>query len=126
MTIFDSNVWIAFLYLADQQHSKAEKIFSLHQGAVVIPEYIIAEIVTVLTRKDAKSVADRFLEIVTDNKDVEILFCTDQFFMHLTNIFKTHHQHNLSFVDMMLLSLADSYHIVTFDKALQQSIIERS
>ena len=124
MTIFDSSVWIAFLYQSDQQHQKAEKIFALHQGTIMIPEYIIAEIVTVLTRKGAKPLADRFLEMVTDNKDVELLFCTDQFFMHLTTVFKTHHQRNLSFVDMMLLVLADSYHIVTFDRALQQSITE--
>lgn len=124
MTIFDSSVWIAFLYQSDQQHHKAEKIFALHQGTTVIPEYIIAEIVTVLTRKGAKSLADQFLEMVTDNKDVEILFCTDQFFMHLTTVFKTHHQRNLSFVDMMLLVLADAYHIVTFDQALHQSITE--
>lgn len=124
MTIFDSSVWIAFLYQSDQQHHKAEKIFALHQGTIVIPEYIIAEIVTVLTRKGEKSLADQFLEMVTDNKDVEILFCTDQFFMHLTTVFKTHHQRNLSFVDMMLLVLADAYHIVTFDQALHQSITE--
>ena len=126
MTIFDSNVWIAYLYQSDQHHQKAEKIFSLHQGVVVIPEYLVAEIVTVLTRKGEKALADQFLAMIVDNKDVEILFCTDQFFLHLTTIFKTHHQRNLSFVDMMLLVLADSYHIVTFDQALQQSITERS
>lgn len=122
MIIFDSNIWIAFLHQGDSQHAKAEKIFDVCEGPMLVPEYVIAEVVTVLTRKNEQPLANQFLEMVIDNKDIDILFCSDQFFIQLTDFFKNHHRRNLSFVDMMLLQLASLYQVVTFDHALQKSI----
>lgn len=120
--IFDSSVWIAFLYQLDNQHHKAEEIFEICDGLITVPEYVIIEVVTVLTRKHQKHSADQFLEMVIDNKDVDILYCSDQFFMTLANFFKEQPQDKLSFVDMMLLKLSHTYQIVTLDQALKKAI----
>jgi len=122
MTILDSNVWIAFLYIDDAQHEKAKKVFQLCKKPIVIPEYIVIEVSSVLSQKAGKRIANAFLEIITQSKDVDVLFSEDQFFIEVVNFFKKRKEHNLSFVDFSLLYLSKSYQIITFDKNLQRAI----
>lgn len=122
MTILDSNVWIAFLYIDDAQHEKSKKVFQLCEKPIVIPEYVVIEVSSVLSQKAGKRIANAFLEIIMQSKGVEVLFSEDQFFIEVVNFFKKRKEHNLSFVDFSLLYLSKSYQTITFDKNLQRAI----
>ncbi|MBI3335788.1 MAG: type II toxin-antitoxin system VapC family toxin [Candidatus Portnoybacteria bacterium] len=122
MTILDANVWVAFFYKDDALHTKAEKIFQLCERPVVMPEYVILEVSSVLSRKAGKKIADGFLELVMNSKDIEVLFSQDQFFIEVVEFFKRRPEENLSFVDAALLYLSKSYQIITFDKSLQKAM----
>ena len=52
--ILDSNVWIAFLHKGDSQHKKAQRIFARQKEPIVIPEYVIIEVSSVLLQKASK------------------------------------------------------------------------
>lgn len=126
MMILDANVWIAFLYEDDALHKKAEKIFELDKEIIGIPEYVIIEVSSVLSQKAGKKIANDFLEMIMQSKDVEVMFADDQFFMNAASVFKKHQDRKLSFIDYSLLYLSEFYEIVTFDKNLQRAIRENT
>jgi len=126
MTILDSNVWIGFLYKDDALHKKAEKIFQLCEKPIVIPEYIAIETSSVLSQKAGKRIADGFLELIMQSKDVEALFAEDQFFIEVIEFFKHGKEKRLSFIDVALLYLSRSYQIITFDKNLEKALKARN
>ncbi len=121
MTVVDSSVWIAWLDKDDSQHSMAEKLLEeLHD--IVIPEYVILEVCTVLSRKRGHTLAERFLGMALENSDITLLFSKEEFFYKTVDTFKKVCRRKLSFVDSMLASLSQSYTILTFDRALQNII----
>lgn len=124
MIIFDSNVWIAFLHKADTNHTRAEDIFQRQGRPIGIPEYVIIEVASVLSKKAGKELADKFLDMVLNSKDVEVLFSEDQFFLQVAEFFKKRKEKHLSFVDFSLLYLVleTSYLVITFDKQLLKAI----
>ena len=123
MTILDSNVWIAFFHKNDNQHKKAEKIIKELDTKIIIPEYIITEIASILCFKASKKIAVTFLESILDNNDIEILLSNKQIFNNTVNNFINDKNDKLSFVDTMLLCLSKKYQLITFDKNLQKAII---
>lgn len=122
MTILDSNVWIAFLHKDDTQHKKAENVFRVCEKPIVVPEYVVIEVSSVLSQKAGKKIADAFLVIITQSEDIEILFSEDQFFSEVIAFFQQRNEKHLSFIDFVLLYLSSSYFIITFDKKLQKAI----
>lgn len=122
MTILDSNVWIAFLYIDDALHKNAQKVLTLCEKPIFIPEYIIIETSSVLSQKAGKKIADTFLEMIMQSKDIEVLFAQDQFFVEVINFYRKHQEKRLSFIDFTLLYLSGSYQVITFDKVLQRAI----
>jgi len=122
MTIFDSNVWIAFLHESDSQRKKAEKIFRDQKESVFVPEYVIVEVTSVLLQKAGKERANTFLEMVMHSNDVEVLFANEEFFLEVVKFVKKRPEKKLSFVDFSLLHLSASYELITFDKNLQKAV----
>ncbi|HEC30569.1 MAG TPA: type II toxin-antitoxin system VapC family toxin [Candidatus Yonathbacteria bacterium] len=122
MMIFDSNVWIAFLNKSDTQHKKAEKIFASVDSVVVIPEYVILEVCSVLAMRVGKKEADGFMDMIFENKDVKVVLSCPVFFMKTVGIFKDYSKGKLSFVDCALLYFSSEYEVVTFDKCLDKAI----
>ena len=120
--IFDSNVWIAFLHKSDTQHKKALDFFANQKEPIAIPEYVIIEVASVLLQKAGKKTSDEFLGVVMNNEDIEVLYAQDQFFNEVVDIFRKSSMKTLSFIDFVLLYLARSYQVITFDKNLQKAI----
>ena len=122
MTILDSNIWIAFFHKNDNQHKKAEKIIKELNTKIIIPEYIITEIASILCFKADKKIAVIFLNSVLDNDDIEILLSNEIIFNNTVNNFIDDSGNKLSFIDTTLLCLSKKYKIITFDKNLQKAI----
>ena len=122
MIILDSNVWISYLDKNDNQHKKAQKIIEKIDCDIVVPEYVIIEVCTVLLKKTNKKIADGFIEIAFDNQNTEVLFCDEYFFNLFVNNFKNIKNKNLSFIDTALLYLSEDYKVITFDKNLEKAI----
>lgn len=121
MTILDSSVWIALLDIDDSQHEKARKALSNLQWPVLVPEYVLLEVCSVLTRV-RKELADEFIERVENSNDVQLLYSNELFCNQVLETFREYPRNDLSFVDMALLKLSEEHGLVTFDKKLQRAI----
>ncbi|MFH1191887.1 MAG: type II toxin-antitoxin system VapC family toxin [bacterium] len=122
MIILDSNIWIAFFNTNDTQHKKAEKVLENADGKIIITEYIILEVSSVLLFKVNKNVANKFIEIILNNKDVEILLSDEFFFKGTLDCFQNEKTGKLSFIDASLLYLSEIHRVFTFDKKLKKEI----
>lgn len=121
--IVDSNIWIAYLYTDDALHKQAVQLIEGGtEHPVMIFEYSIVETVTVLARRSGKETANRFLELIQDNRDIEILPSSPELFEAVVACYKAHTQRNLSFADYALLYLSRSTPIATFDAKLRNAI----
>jgi len=118
MLILDANIWIAVLNTDDSQHSKASRIFEEIRETVVIPEYILIEVVNVLTLRLEKKVADQFLQMALNSSDVEIWYSSENFTKEMTRHFLANSHKKLSFQDQSLLYFSQAHKVVTLDKAL--------
>lgn len=122
MTILDSNVWIGFFYPHDSQHIKARKTFEQVQLPLLLPEYIVSEVCTVLTRQAGKTVANQFVEEIADNVDIRVTLTEPFFFRDLLEFYRANPHKGLSFTDISLLLLSRDHTVITFDRKLEQSI----
>lgn len=125
MVILDSNVWIAFLNKNDSNHKKADEIFNKlvnKREKIIITEYILLEVVTVLSQKVGKKLADQFIEIAGNTKRIEIISSSADFLNDVLAFYLKQKNRNLSFVDYSLLYLSRQYEILTLDKELKRKI----
>jgi predicted nucleic acid-binding protein len=122
MTLFDSNIWIAYLNKNDSQHKKAVSLFNKLDEELLITEYIILEVATVLAMRVDKKLANNFLEIVLDNTDIQVLTSSGDFFAKTVDYFISYKDNDLSFADVSLLALSRIYDVYTFDKELEKRI----
>lgn len=122
MIIFDSNVWIAFFNKEDSQNKKALKIVIREKDNIAITEYIILEVASVVAIKAGKNLADKFLEFILNNNNIKVLLSSNDFFYNTVENFIKTESKKLSFVDISLLYLSNTYKIITFDKDLAKLI----
>ncbi|MFQ6049727.1 MAG: type II toxin-antitoxin system VapC family toxin [Candidatus Paceibacterales bacterium] len=122
MVILDSNVWISFLNIDDYDHKKAERVFRKLKEKIVLTEYILLEVVTIISQKISKDLADSFIRTVIDNKDIEILASSKEFLDEIIKFYLSKKNKNLSFVDYSLLYLSQKTEIITFDKILKKEL----
>lgn len=120
MTILDSSVWIALLHETDSQHRKAEIVFDALKDTVIVPEYIILEVTTVLSLRASATVATAFLDHITNTDGIEVLRVGESLFTDTMLTFKKFAQRKVSFVDAALICLAAEYSVITFDKTLER------
>ena len=122
--VLDSCVWIAFLCDVDSQHSKAGKLVKTLCSEILVPEYVLIEVATVLRQKKYNAEACAFVEKVVNDPAVFLpaqnsvygaarLFCTDK-------------RSALSFVDTVLFELSTAYEVVTFDNALAKAMLKKA
>jgi predicted nucleic acid-binding protein len=125
MIILDSNIWIAYLNMNDSQHAKADMIFieTERSGSkIVLSEYLILEITSVLAMKVSKQSADDFLKLALNNSDIVNIASDNNFFEEVVSLFKKQKNQKLSFVDVSLLYLSKNFKVATFDENLQKAI----
>jgi len=120
--LLDSNIWIAFLYKKDPNHKRAEEIFEGIKERVVLTEYLFLEIVSVISKKVGKKVADDFIKNVIDNRDIEIFPSSQEFLGEIIKFYLSKKIEKLSFVDYSLLYLAQKMKVITFDETLKREL----
>lgn len=122
MIIYDAHVWIAALNTEDSQHAKALPLFTAPRDRILLPEYVITEVCSVLALKAEKKEADIFLERIADNADIQILLTDRPFLDALFRFFRRDPHVGLSFIDVALLFFAQTYEVITFDTKLARAI----
>jgi len=124
--ILDSNVWIAFLNKDDSQNAKASELFTkISIEKVLLTEYIILEVATIIKQKRGQEFANRFLLNFTNGTQLKILYSAE-FYQQTIKLFISSSQNKLSFVDTSLVVLSDKYKIISFDKELAEIIASRN
>lgn len=117
--IIDSSVWIAYFNEDDSQHKKAEEVLNKQTKQLIVPEYILLEVVSVLRQKKKEvSIAD-FISIALKN---DVFLPTGDLVIRVANHYSDEIYKKLSFVDVALAVLSKKYDIITFDKELQKVI----
>ena len=119
--ILDSSVWIAFLYREDSQHEKAKKVLEASRNdEIVIPEYVLIEVASMLKRKRYEREAKKFVAEAIAREEHSFLHAAT--LVHETVDLFCKRNDKLSFVDTALLVLSRQYRIITFDTALRKAL----
>lgn len=129
MTILDADVWIAFLNTDDSQHAKAQKLFrhlDAEGVAIIVPEYVVLEVVTVLRRTADAEVATLFMKTISENERVRLLPVDLSLFKTVCAVVYSGELPKLSFTDLALLTLSRTERVYTFDRALARAIAYRA
>ena len=122
MTILDSNIWIGYLDADDSLHARAAVVCANAERPFIIPEYILVEVVTLITYKRGKQAADNFIKSIDDNKAIELLPSDPEFLKELLKFFCESVTSKLSLTDAALLYLSQTHTVLTFDKQLARAI----
>ena len=122
MLVLDACVWIAQLHVTDSQHEKAKKVFDEIDDLILLPEYILVEVLNVLTKKAGKKKADKFLGKILVADGVELGFSSRNFLFSTIQIFLDSERGKLSFVDQSLLYLSQFHKVITFDRNLNKAL----
>ena len=119
----DTNVLVALYNRKDLLHKKAVKIFktvSQKKNRLVISNYVLLEIYTILSQKGGKKKAIEFGKIVRNQKPFLIKQITGDLEEKTWQAFAKIKDKNLSFVDCSIIALVVShnYQLATFDKKI--------
>ena len=118
--VLDSSVWIAFLYREDSQHKKACRLLEIETGPIIVPEYVLLEVATVLRQKRQASVVKKFVQNTITNPSV--FLPADDLASKTARLFLTQDNDTLSFIDTALIVLSHKYAVITFDKTLKRAL----
>ena len=120
MYIVDSSVWVALFLDNDTQHVKAVAVMEkIGASPISIPYGVVLETATVLSRKQSKALANRFVEYVRDNPQISVQM---SFMSEDMRVFLEEND-RLSFVDALIKNMAvhTGFVLVSFDKRLLRS-----
>lgn len=122
MKILDSSVIISIFRQQEKNHKKAIQIFTSNEK-FLIPEYVIAEVLTVLKMREGLETANKCYDFISNTKDVEIVPVENIIFNKALTYF-SQNKNNLSFIDTILLVLSkeNQMELISFDKDLQKAI----
>jgi len=118
--IIDSNIWIARFDKNDSTHEVALKVFESLNSQILITQFIISEVSTILQFKLWKEYSNSFLNWILKSENIEILEEIESF--ELINFYTKNDFKKLSFIDHSLLLLSKEFEIITFDKDLNKLI----
>lgn len=120
--IFDSNVWIGYFNVNDTTHKRAVAAFEKYDGqTIILTEYILLELATVLKQQIGPVATNRIISVLLQTDTIEVLESTAYFQETLQQFLTTKEKH-LSFVDTSLVTLANDFIIITFDKKLAAAL----
>src|SRR3989344_130959 len=118
--ILDSSVWVAFLHKEDSQHPKARKMLEGITEPIIVPEYILIEVATILKRKKKDMEAKRFVQTVFNDGGT---FLLSEMLAYETAELFWMRRDTLSFIDTALLILSRRYRVITFDAQLARALV---
>lgn len=122
MNIIDSSVLISYFRHEEENHQKAcQFIDSLSD--MVLSDYVLLEIATVLMIRENKNVAKKAIDFMTHNKDITIIRLNQNEFADTVSFF-LNNKSSLSFVDISLLILKKHRqgNVYTFDKKFNTEV----
>jgi len=120
--ILDSCVWISFFSFKDSNHEKAKKVIGNIEGAVLVPEIVFGEVVTIMRQRKQEDAIKKFSALCFESS---MLLPTDRLLWR-TAVRYPDAPKKLSFVDTSLYILSREYEVITFDKALKKAVEMRS
>lgn len=126
MVVLDSSIWIAYLNSNDLRHAKATDLYDSLKDDILVPEYILSEICSVLASKKEKERANHFITIAENNEHIELLPSTPQFFSEVRTHFRGIQSSRLLFVDVALIVISRSFRVYTFDATLYRYLKNRT
>jgi len=120
----DSSFWVSFFYWDDTNHEKAKEIFlteHLVEKDIIINNFIIEEVSTVLTYKWWKKLSDNFLNAL----NIFNLIYSSIWIKDYISFYKEF-QNKISFADIAILYDAIYYNtkLISFDKQ-QKSLFKQ-
>jgi len=118
--ILDSNVWIALFHEEDSQHDKACKLFDEITEHILVPEYVLIEVASVLKNYKRNAEALAFVRTTLENT---VTLLPAGVLAHEAGALFCERNDRLTFIDTALLVLSREYRIITFDKALAKAMV---
>lgn len=122
MIILDTNIWYAVCDRSDSQHEKAQQLFENIDDQIMMPEYVLVELLNLLVRKKGKLWTDDFMGKLIVSDDCLIAPNTPSFLLELIQFFLKSDNKRLSFVDHSLLYFSKHHKVLTFDQELAKRI----
>jgi len=122
--ILDTSIFVAFFHDKDIHHEEAAEIFKkAEKRKIIISDFLLNEIITVLLRKTGLKKTKKILDFLLNDETLVIRHTSRDEFFEIVDIFKNQNDH-LSFVDCSILWLSDQYglDVATFDKELEKEI----
>jgi len=118
MNLVDSNVFIAYFRLNEKWHQKAKELL-LSLDEIIINDYVLSEIYTVLMIRESYQIALKALKWITKNPKIKIEKLTSQEIKQVV-FFIEENFTKLSFVDISLLIMSKkrNYKLISFDQDL--------
>jgi predicted nucleic acid-binding protein len=124
--ILDSSIWISYLDKDDSQHKKAVELMrKIGNSNLIVTEYILLEIVTVIKQKGNFETAWHFIKQVQEAGSLGFI-PSEQYLENTISLFGESEKNKLSFVDLSLVALSSKYEVLTFDNNLQKILSARS
>lgn len=126
MILLDSNVWIALFNKEDSLHGQASNDFTKiieRKEEIIVTDYVILEVATILQQRAGQEMANSFLEHVLSAEGILLINIDEMAFTQVVEFFKKD-RHKLSFVDasIVILNKNMGVKILTFDKDLTKEI----
>ena len=118
MRVFDSSVWIALFVDSDVHHARALDALEKVDDAVYIPYIVVEETASLLTYRESKALADKFLTFISNDARMVIVDSTAR--RDIDIFLKT--RKRMSFADISIMTFASSmrFDLVTFDKQMER------
>ena len=118
MLVFDSSVWIALFVDSDTHHGAALQALEQSVGQIYVPYIVIEEVATLLTYKQSKEQADKFITFIKDDARTVAVDSTIERDMELF----LKNPRRMSFADIAIMAFASrmGLQLVTFDKEMKR------
>jgi len=122
MILVDSNIFIAAFRKEENNHAKAMDLI-MQADEIILLDYVLGEVGTVLLYKEGKSVANKVMDFLTKSENIHIVQLNNNELVGTIDAFNRQ-SGKLSFVDMALFVVASQRKIklITFDFALNKMI----
>lgn len=122
--ILDTSFLISFYAQDDKNHQTAlELMKSIDGERLLILDQILGETATVLLYKKGIDAANKFIETVTDNETITLIYSSEIDFYENVGTFQNQKK-QLSFIDASLVNLALKMNekILTFDENMKKEL----
>jgi predicted nucleic acid-binding protein len=122
--ILDTSFLISFYAQDDKNHQTAVELMKAIDGErLLILDQILGETATVLLYKKGIDAANKFIETVTDNETITLVYSSEIDFYENVGTFQNQKK-QLSFIDASLVNLALKMNdeILTFDENMKKEL----